>query len=111
MNNTIYGTKWNNLPETGDVPLVADISSMVMSEEIDVSKFGLLFAGAQKNLGPAGVTLVIVREDLIGNAMVFARQCSIIRSCGQQLALQHTADIRHLYHEACFRMDKGTGRR
>ena len=69
MNNTIYGTKWNNLPDTGDIPLVADISSMVMSEEIDVTKFGLLFAGAQKNLGPAGVTLVIVREDLIGDAM------------------------------------------
>ena len=69
MNNTIYGTKFNTLPDTGDVPLVADISSMVMSEEIDVSKFGLLFAGAQKNLGPAGVTLVIVREDLIGNQM------------------------------------------
>lgn len=69
MNNTIYGTKFNTLPDTGDVPLVADISSMVMSEEIDVSKFGLLFAGAQKNLGPAGVTLVIVREDLIGNKM------------------------------------------
>ena len=69
MNNTIYGTKWNNLPETGDIPLIADISSMIMSEEIDVTKFGLLFAGAQKNLGPAGVTLVIVREDLIGNAM------------------------------------------
>lgn len=69
MNNTIYGTKFNNLPETGDIPLVADISSMVMSEEIDVSKFGVLFAGAQKNLGPAGVTLVIVREDLIGNQM------------------------------------------
>ena len=69
MNNTIYGTKWNTLPDTGDVPLVADISSMVMSEEIDVSKFGLLFAGAQKNLGPAGVTLVIVRDDLIGDAM------------------------------------------
>lgn len=69
MNNTIYGTKYNNLPETGDIPLVADISSMVMSEVIDVSKFGLLFAGAQKNLGPAGVTLVIVREDLIGNQM------------------------------------------
>lgn len=68
MNNTIYGTKWNKLPET-DVPLIADISSMIMSEEIDVAKFGLLFAGAQKNLGPAGVTLVIVREDLIGNAM------------------------------------------
>ena len=69
MNNTIYGTKYYDLPDTGDVPLVADISSMVMSEELDVSKFGLLFAGAQKNLGPAGVTLVIVREDLIGNAM------------------------------------------
>lgn len=69
MNNTIYGTKFNELPETGDIPLVADISSMIMSEEIDVSKFGCLFAGAQKNLGPAGVTLVIVREDLIGNCM------------------------------------------
>ena len=69
LNNTIYGTKFNELPDTGDIPLVADISSMVMSEELDVSKFGLLFAGAQKNLGPAGVTLVIVREDLIGNPM------------------------------------------
>ena len=69
LNNTIYGTKFNQLPETGDIPLVADISSMIMSEELDVSKFGLLFAGAQKNLGPAGVTLVIVREDLVGNAM------------------------------------------
>ncbi len=70
-NNTIYGTKFHELPDTGDVPLVADISSMAMSEVIDVSKFGLLFAGAQKNLGPAGVTLVIVREDLLGNAMDF----------------------------------------
>jgi len=69
LNNTIYGTKFNELPDTGDVPLVADISSMVMSEELDVSKFGLLFAGAQKNLGPAGVTLVIVREDLLGDVM------------------------------------------
>ncbi|MBQ7985909.1 MAG: 3-phosphoserine/phosphohydroxythreonine transaminase [Clostridia bacterium] len=69
LNNTIYGTKFNELPDTGDIPLVADISSCIMSEELDVSKFGLLFAGAQKNLGPAGVTLVIVREDLIGNAM------------------------------------------
>lgn len=66
-NNTIYGTRFTSLPECS-VPLVADISSCVMSEVIDVSKFGLLFAGAQKNLGPAGVTLVIVRDDLIGNA-------------------------------------------
>ncbi len=69
MNNTIYGTKFNELPDTGDIPLVADISSNVMSEVMDVSKFGMLFAGAQKNLGPAGVTLCIIREDLIGNAM------------------------------------------
>lgn len=71
MNNTIYGTKYHTLPETGDVPLVADISSMVLSEPIDVNKFGLLYAGAQKNMGPAGVTVVIVRKDLIGNAMDF----------------------------------------
>ncbi len=69
MNNTIYGTKFNELPDTGDVPLIGDISSMIMSEEIDVTKFGCLIAGAQKNLGPAGVTIVIVREDLLGNCM------------------------------------------
>lgn len=69
MNNTIYGTKFNELPDTGNIPLIGDISSMIMSEEIDVSKFGCLIAGAQKNLGPAGVTLVIVREDLLGNCM------------------------------------------
>ena len=71
MNNTIYGTKWNTLPETGDVPLVADISSCILSEPIDVTKFGMLYAGAQKNMAPAGVTIVIVREDLLGNAMDF----------------------------------------
>lgn len=67
-NNTIYGTRYTELPKT-DATLVADISSNAMSEVIDVSKFGLLFAGAQKNLGPAGVVLVIAREDLIGEPM------------------------------------------
>ena len=67
-NNTIYGTKYNYIPETGDIPLVADMSSNILSEEIDVSKFGMIWAGAQKNVGPAGVTIVIVREDLIGFA-------------------------------------------
>lgn len=71
LNNTIYGTRYTKLPETGNVPLVADASSNILSENIDVSKFGLIFAGAQKNLGPAGVTVVIVRDDLIGNAMDF----------------------------------------
>lgn len=69
MNNTIYGTVYHELPDTGDVPLVADISSCILSEPIDVSKFGLLYAGAQKNMAPAGLTVVIVREDLIGHAM------------------------------------------
>jgi len=68
LNNTIVGTKWPSLPETGSVPLVADISSCILSEPLDVSKFGILYAGAQKNLGPAGTTLVIIREDLIGKA-------------------------------------------
>ncbi len=71
LNNTIYGTKYYTLPDTGNIPLVADISSIVLSEPIDVNKFGLLYAGAQKNMGPAGVTVVIVRKDLIGNAMEF----------------------------------------
>jgi len=69
MNNTIYGTVYHELPDTGDVPLVADISSCILSQPIDVSKFGVLYAGAQKNMAPAGLTAVIIREDLIGHAM------------------------------------------
>ena len=68
MNNTIYGTKFAKLPETGDVPLVADMSSCILSEPVDVSKFGVIYAGAQKNMAPAGLTVVIIREDLIGEA-------------------------------------------
>ena len=65
FNNTIYGTKYNYIPDTGDIPLVADMSSCIISEPVDVSKFGVIYAGAQKNMAPAGVTLVIVREDLL----------------------------------------------
>ncbi|MDR2398247.1 MAG: 3-phosphoserine/phosphohydroxythreonine transaminase [Spirochaetaceae bacterium] len=67
-NNTIVGTRWTTPPETGNVPLVADISSSILSEPLEVSRFGLLYAGAQKNLGPAGTTVVIIRDDLIGKA-------------------------------------------
>lgn len=67
-NNTIYGTRYTKLPDTGSVPLVADMSSNILSEVYDVRRFGLLYAGAQKNVGPAGLTLVILREDLIGKA-------------------------------------------
>ncbi|MBR5286872.1 MAG: 3-phosphoserine/phosphohydroxythreonine transaminase, partial [Clostridia bacterium] len=67
-NNTIFGTCYDYIPETGDIPLVADMSSGILSRPIDVSKFGLIYAGAQKNMGPSGLTVVIVREDLLGNA-------------------------------------------
>ena len=68
-NNTIFGTKFQYIPDTGDVPLVADMSSSILSEPVDVSKFGMIYAGVQKNMAPAGMAIVIVREDLIGNAM------------------------------------------
>ena len=64
-NNTIFGSKFKEYPETGDVPLFCDMSSCFLSEPIDVKKFGLIYAGAQKNVGPAGVTILIIREDLL----------------------------------------------
>lgn len=68
LNETVYGLKYPYIPDTGDIPLVGDLSSCILSEEIDVSKFGLIYAGAQKNIGPAGVAIVIIRSDLIGFA-------------------------------------------
>ena len=65
-NNTIYGTRYTRIPDTGNVPLVADASSNILSEELDVSKFGVIFAGAQKNIGPAGLCIMIIRKDLMG---------------------------------------------
>jgi len=69
-NETIEGTQWAEYPDTGSVPLVADMSSDILCRPIDVSKFGLIYAGAQKNLGPSGVTIVIIREDLISKPSV-----------------------------------------
>ena len=66
-NNTIFGTEWHYIPETGDVPLVSDMSSDILTQPLDVSRFGIIFAGAQKNLAPAGVTVVIIRRDLAGH--------------------------------------------
>lgn len=65
FNNTIFGTKWDYIPDTHGVPLVADMSSCILSEPVDVSKFALIYAGAQKNVAPAGLTIVIVREDML----------------------------------------------
>jgi len=67
-NNTIYGTQWSELPDTGTVPLIADMTSDLLSRAIDVSRFGMIYAGAQKNLGPSGVVAVILRKDLIEGA-------------------------------------------
>jgi phosphoserine aminotransferase len=68
LNETIQGVRFDHVPDTGTVPLVADVSSMILSEPIDVSDFGVLYAGAQKNIGPSGLVVVIVREDLLGRA-------------------------------------------
>ena len=68
-NETIGGVEFNWVPDTGDVPLVADMSSHILSRPVDVAKFGLIYAGAQKNIGPAGLTIVIVRDDLLGQAL------------------------------------------
>jgi len=68
-NETIEGVEFSYIPETGEVPLIADMSSTILSRPVDVSKFGIIYAGAQKNIGPAGLTIAIVRDDLIGNAM------------------------------------------
>ena len=67
-NNTIEGTEYTTLPQVGDVPLVSDNSSDMFSGPLDVGKHGLIYAGAQKNMGPAGVTLVIIREDLVARS-------------------------------------------
>jgi phosphoserine aminotransferase len=68
MNNTVRGTRFVEIPDTGGVPLVSDVSSFILSERFDISKFGLIYAGAQKNIGPAGLTVVIARQELLGRA-------------------------------------------
>lgn len=70
-NNTIYGTEWKYVPETGSVPLVCDMSSNIMTKPVDVSKYGIIFAGAQKNMAPAGVTVVIINRSLAGHELPF----------------------------------------
>lgn len=68
-NNTLYGTRWHKFPATGDIPLVADMTSEFLSRVLDINQFGLIFAGLQKNLGPAGLAVVVIREDLLGHAL------------------------------------------
>ncbi|MCD8211574.1 MAG: 3-phosphoserine/phosphohydroxythreonine transaminase [Oscillospiraceae bacterium] len=70
-NNTVYGTEWNYVPETNGVPIACDMSSDILSRPVDIDKFGVIFAGAQKNMAPAGLTVVIIREDLAGHELPY----------------------------------------
>ncbi len=89
LNNTIYGTVYKEIPDTGDVTLIADISSCFLSEPLDITKFGMVYGGAQKNVAPAGLTIAIIREDLLGNARDI---------CPTMLNYQIHADNNSLYN-------------
>jgi len=94
-NNTVYGTEWKYVPDTGDVPLVCDMSSHILSKPIDVAKYGVIYAGAQKNMACAGVTAVIVRKDLAGNAM---KICPNILDYGLQIDKKSMANTPPAYN-------------
>ncbi len=89
LNNTIYGTIYHELPDTGDIPLIADISSCFLSEPLDISKFAMVYGGAQKNVAPAGLTIAIIREDMLGKARDI---------CPSMLNYQIHADNNSLYN-------------
>ena len=89
-NETVDGIEINDIPETNGVPLVADMSSTILSHEIDVTKFGLIYAGAQKNIGPSGLTIVIVRDDLIGNAQLATPCIMNYKTCADNDSMYNT---------------------
>lgn len=96
-NNTIVGTEFKYVPDTGDVPLVSDASSNIFSRPIDVSKYGLIYAGAQKNLGPSGVTLVIVREDLLARSSDTLPSMLNYRTMAENGSLYNTPPVFGVY--------------
>jgi phosphoserine aminotransferase len=97
-NETIAGTQWHEFPDTAQVPLVADMSSDIMWRPIDLRRFGVIYAGAQKNLGPAGVTLVIVRKDLVEAGRTDIPPIYQYRTHAEANSLSNTAaDVRHLH--------------
>ena len=96
-NNTLYGTRWSAFPDFGDIPLVADMTSEFLSRKIDINKFGLIFAGLQKNLGPAGLAVVIVREDLIGSALQQTPALLDYKTCADSHSLANTTNTFALY--------------
>ena len=96
-NNTIYGTKFHYIPDTGNIPLVADMTSCLCSEPIDVSKFGLIYAGAQVNIAPAGLTIVIIRNDLIGDAEQSTPAMLDYRLLSESESLYNTPPVYNVY--------------
>lgn len=96
-NNTIYGTKFHYIPDTGNIPLVADMTSCLCSEPIDVSKFGLIYAGAQVNIAPAGLTIVIIRNDLIGDAEQSTPAMLDYRLLSESESLYNTPPVYNIY--------------
>ena len=98
-NNTIFGTEFHYVPDVGNVPLIADTSSDMFSRPIDVSRFGLIYAGAQKNLGPSGLTLVIIRDDLVARTPPsLGTMLQVLGACREQVDVQHAACLRRLHH-------------
>ena len=96
-NNTIYGTRWNQFPETGDVPLIADMTSELLSRQIDYNQFGVVYAGLQKNLGPSGMAMVIVREDLLGHAVKQTPTLLNYTQCDKDNSLTNTTNTFAVY--------------
>lgn len=96
-NNTLFGTRWHSFPDTGDIPLVADMTSEFLSREIDINQFGVIFAGLQKNLGPAGLALVLVRDDLLDLALPETPQLLDYRVYADQHSLANTNNTFAIY--------------
>ena len=110
-NETIGGVEFHWVPDTGSVPLVADMSSHILSRPIDVSQYGLIYAGAQKNIGPAGLTIVIVRDDLIGQALPVDAVRARLQGAGRGgLDAQHAGDLRGLYRGTGVPVAEAAGR-
>ena len=96
-NNTLYGTRWNSFPNTGEIPLIADMTSEFMSRKIDISQFGIIFAGLQKNLGPAGLAVVIIREDLLEYALPETPGLLNYKTYAEQHSLANTNNTFAIY--------------
>ncbi|MDX2494631.1 MAG: 3-phosphoserine/phosphohydroxythreonine transaminase [Desulfuromusa sp.] len=96
-NNTLYGTRWNQFPDTGNVPLIADMTSELLSRQIDYNQFGVVYAGLQKNLGPSGMAMVIVRDDLLGYADEKTPTLLNYTQCAKDNSLTNTTNTFAVY--------------